>query len=208
MYKKGFTLAEIVVTLGIIGIITAITGPSLINLMPDKTKVEVLKAHKLINDATIEMLDDPGLYYPNKTCKGLDCTAKPDRILDGETATSMSSYSGAMKYPKLLCYKMLSDGCTASTTQVTFTTPDGNDWTVTNANKITVDVNGADGPNKTFTSSYAKKDIDRFVFEVSPRGYVTGYDSLTARYLQNRDKLNDKALDYKCAANPSTKGCS
>jgi len=54
MKKNAFTLAEIVVTLGIIGIVTAMTAPSLMNLMPDKSKVEVLKVYKLINDATIE----------------------------------------------------------------------------------------------------------------------------------------------------------
>jgi len=200
MKKNAFTLAEIVVTLGIIGIVTAMTAPSLMNLMPDKSKVEVLKVYKLINDATIEMLDDTGLYFSDGTCIGLNCTTKPDRILEGENASTMGNYSGAMKYPRLLCYKMLSDGCTVSTNNVKFTTPDGNDWTVTKDKKITVDINGADGPNLVFTKTYTKKDIDRYEFNVSSRGIVTGNDPLTKAYLENRDNLNDRAKDYETAS--------
>ena len=85
MIKKGFTLAEVVVTLGVVGVVTAITAPSLINLMPDKNKVQVLKVYKLINDANIEFLNDPGFYTSNGTCLGFDCEEPPLRPLPGLT---------------------------------------------------------------------------------------------------------------------------
>ena len=57
MKKFGFTLAEVIVTLGIIGLLAAITAPLLGSLTPDQNKIKVLKAYKI--------LGNPGgyLYY-------------------------------------------------------------------------------------------------------------------------------------------------
>ena len=61
--KKGFTLAELLVTLGTIGVLAAITAPMITGLMPDKNKMMVIKAYKTLSDINQELLDDPSIYF-------------------------------------------------------------------------------------------------------------------------------------------------
>lgn len=184
MNKKGFTLAEVVVTLGVVGIVAAITTPSLMNLIPDKNKVQVLKAYKLINDANVEFLQDTGLYTTDGTCVGLDCTDVPSRPLSG--ISDQANIKGGLKYGRLLCLKMHTDGCSVGSTQITFTTPDGIDWSVDRSRNITIDIHATSGQST-------------YKFNVNEYGKISGVDKLTQQYLITRDKLNNKANDYKAA---------
>ena len=56
MNKKGFTLAEVLIALAIIGVTAAITAPMLSSLMPDKHKAMVLKYYKTITDINKDLL--------------------------------------------------------------------------------------------------------------------------------------------------------
>ena len=63
--KKGFTLAEVLITLGIIGIIVAITLPSLIGHYKQKVLQEQFKtAYSLLQQANLKIQADWG-YIPN-----------------------------------------------------------------------------------------------------------------------------------------------
>ncbi len=64
MKKSGFTLAELVVTLSIIGILAALVAPALTKLVPDKNKAVVLKYYALIGNAVNDILNDESLYHP------------------------------------------------------------------------------------------------------------------------------------------------
>ena len=46
MKKLGFTLTEVLLSMAIIGIVASITAPSLINVMPNKDKMQTLKYQK------------------------------------------------------------------------------------------------------------------------------------------------------------------
>ena len=62
--KKGFTLAEVLITLGIIGIVAAMTLPSLINNYKKRETVEKLKTtYSLISNAMERAKADYGLEY-------------------------------------------------------------------------------------------------------------------------------------------------
>lgn len=63
MKKKAFTLAEILIAFGAIGIIAAVTAPMLGSLMPDENKMKVLKNYKILNETTEALLNDPMYYY-------------------------------------------------------------------------------------------------------------------------------------------------
>ena len=41
MKRRGFTLTEVLVTIGILGIVTAVMAPVISNLIPDKNKAQV-----------------------------------------------------------------------------------------------------------------------------------------------------------------------
>ena len=63
MKKKAFTLAEILVALGAIGIIAAVTAPMLGSLMPDENKVKVLKYYKQLTEINNELINNPFYYH-------------------------------------------------------------------------------------------------------------------------------------------------
>lgn len=59
--KKAFTLAEVLITLGIIGIVSALTIPSLINQYKEKVIITHLqKAYTLLQQATQLMIQEEG----------------------------------------------------------------------------------------------------------------------------------------------------
>ena len=111
MKKRGFTLSEIIITLGIIGVVAAITTPMLTGLMPDKNKVQVLKVHKTISDITKDLLKDPSLYR-NVKCNSFD--ANNEVICYGLAYAEMPivepydnvKYTSYGKYPMLLSSRM------------------------------------------------------------------------------------------------------
>ena len=63
MYKKAFTLAEVLITLSIIGVVAAVTVPTLMtNIEHQKTAVFLKKAHTVLNQATKMSTVDNGDY--------------------------------------------------------------------------------------------------------------------------------------------------
>lgn len=59
--KKGFTLAEVLITLGIIGVVAAMTLPTLVQKQQDKVTVTKLKkVYSVMQNATIRSIADNG----------------------------------------------------------------------------------------------------------------------------------------------------
>lgn len=209
MKKQGFTLTEVLITLGIIGIVAALSAPALDGLLPDKRKTAVLKANKLISEITQEILTDESLFmveynnigYP---CVGLGCQNKPI-----DPAFNKEGFSGKTKYGNILSEKMeLSSAVSKSGNSICFTTKDGLYWEVTtNAPQnddraelvystatIEIDIDGKDkGKNSVFSASVNKPD--KFKFHVDTFGRVIAGDALTQAYLENPLNTNDKKID-------------
>ena len=64
MKNKAFTLAEILVTLGIIGIVVAITLPLVNKAKPDNTKIMFLKTYQEMVKAIQESAYNTAIYQP------------------------------------------------------------------------------------------------------------------------------------------------
>ena len=58
-YAKAFTLAEVLITLGIIGVVTAMTMPTLIKNINNKDKITALKkAYSILSQATLMAIEN------------------------------------------------------------------------------------------------------------------------------------------------------
>lgn len=207
MKKSGFTLSELIIALGIVGVIAAITAPMITSIVPDKDKVNTLNAYKLIQDTSKEILRDPSLYHCNGDTSAniLTCNEKPFDVPDAYISKMTSSYS--RKFPVLFAWKLgvnADDMTWNSSKGMTFKTNDGTYWEI-NCNSssgatFVLDFNGTnEGKNCSYHKTSCQKP-DRFTFELGIDGMtVQGKDNLTKAYIKNPFKLNDKKEDYKTA---------
>lgn len=72
--KKGFTLAEVLITLGIIGVVAAMTMPTLINNINNKQNIAALKkAYSLISQAGVDVIRENGSLANLCEANDTDC---------------------------------------------------------------------------------------------------------------------------------------
>ncbi len=191
MKKLGFTLAEVLVSLTIIGVVAALVSPTIGKMMPNKEKVMAIKAYKALYDTTRMLIEEPG-FYLNAISSGLGDTAQPTIP---EYATS--SYSGNNKYCNLLMKNMHTFGSSLPNNGGSWVTADFMTWTCSYSSgtaTISVDIDEKNTKNCYYSSSCDRPDT--FTFNVAKDGMVTGKDALTKRYLETMDRLNDRKADY------------
>ena len=108
MKKLGFTLAEIMVALTIVGIIAAVAGPAVTNIAPDKNKVIYLDYYNKLGDTIQKALADQELYNRQMTtdssnselfeagnCIELGCT-------NATTKSGYPNYQGTSKLTRII----------------------------------------------------------------------------------------------------------
>lgn len=160
---KGFTLAEVMVVLGILGVLAAILIPAVFQTAPNNNKVMFKKAYYTLEQVVSKMINDD-TSYPSVT--------NASNIERGFNYTDVKSNNTTNKF----CYYLTNELNTVGTvtcpinpdyTNGTFTTTDGVSWSVYfpaadaaydtqfpmsspyYATKIIVDVNGSKNPNCT-----------------------------------------------------------
>lgn len=201
MKKFGFTLAEVLIALVIIGIIAAITIPALMNNTNDEENIAAFKkALSVMNQAmeTEYALEGntavyteqpmPGVPAFAKNWKGLPAImakrtniVKSDIAPFGEDISSTSSSGTAMKIfatadgiiyaIPMPRYSYLS--CPADTSACLF--DDCEDHYPSPCGQGVIDVNGKKGPNKLSTWKNGKIEVnDRFQFAVFETSVMPG----------------------------------
>lgn len=209
MKKFGFTMAELLVTLTIVGVVAAITAPMVDNLLPDKNKSKVLKVYKTLSDINYEILNDPSLYMSDGSCEGLACSAQP-------SDPSIPTVNDVTDKYCVILKKHLDIDKEVANNQKTFVTKDGIWWQIgrfadgsgfavlvdfdVNVNGLNNQLSNDNKGCNAFYSVSCKKHPDRYSFAVANNGIVKGSDMLTTAYLENPTKLNDKKKDYERAA--------
>lgn len=150
-FKIGFTLAEVLITLGIIGIVAEMTIPTLLNTVQDQAyKASWKKTFSAISQATLQIETDSGTY----SLVGI--------FVDASTAINL--YSGKLKVLNTCLSNCTFAGVTGNSNVLTLSdgsmlmigsvdTNCSTSWGPTNFGQnlcmeFYVDTNGVKGPNK------------------------------------------------------------
>ena len=230
MRKTAYTLAETLLTLGIIGVVAALLLPAVKNLRPDNEKVMEIKAYDSLT-SIVKTIASNSAIYPVSDNNNLDYTKYPllnptmpvDRLYNGD-----NKYVGTNKFCELLgdnlgveasnrnCSSTIYNYSDASfNDNISFTTKNGMQWIVAlpalDSINITsrkaswqrdvyVDVNGTAGKNCIYNSATCTKP-DRFKFIVSPDGVVTPADPMSIMYRDTRRSMTGRTANISAGDN-------
>ena len=222
MFKKGFTLAETLISLTIIGVIAALTMPGLLGTQPSKTKTTYMKAYNALTNLTSDIINDPSLYWTqydnngNVSAEGLNnwdtVDIAPYNNLKAKNGTVWAC-EWNRKFPLIMFTKLNTAGPYwvggFSDNYTYFDTTDGLRWTfceylINSSGKLIthylvwVDINGDKGVNCIYSSSCSKPD--KFRFEVDDQGGVRPADALGIAFLQNPTDMRSASDDKNLAA--------
>lgn len=176
-YNKAFTLAEVMITMAILGILASILLPAVSRVRPNENKTLFKKAYYIAERMVSELVNDEDLYP-----QGLFS----DTV---EVYYNGSKYSGNDKFCKLFAIKLntISNSitCTSTSSEPSDTnvpsliTSDGISWYMpisafATDQHITVDVNGEKKPNCKYSDTCPGPDQFEIYVEANGRMYVTG----------------------------------
>ena len=223
MKKFGYTLAEILIAITIIGIMTAVMLPLVNNTKPDKTKVMYLKTYDSLVEILNNVSSNSQIFNPIITVGGItyDISKCPlfdtneHIIRDNNDAEILNTNSGDNKLCSVVAasygVEPDDDSCSDNAeysdanflTNLSFTNNYGIQFkfivnTIDVANgvyptEIYVDVDGDNGNNCIYDGDTCQRP-DRFIFLVSPTGHLIPADQMGQAYLQTRTNL--RLVDY------------
>ncbi len=125
MERRGFTLAELLIVLGVTGILAAIILPAINGLMPDKTKIMYLKVYDELSRSIGMLASDTSLYPAciNFGSETIGCSEHPliNTSKPVNKKFSSSNYEGDKKLCSLLAFTMNTDSNTCSDSVYDFT---------------------------------------------------------------------------------------
>lgn len=193
--KKGFTLAEMLITIAIVGILAAICMPMVRKVMPNKELLMFRKGYYLTERIVAELINDEDLY-PEIYDEDGDATDNGQYLANTEEVTYKGkTYSGNTKFCELFAAKLNKTSNEVSCGTYldnggTLTTTDGMVWhiPITPFNieaAIEFDVNGEKGPN-----SFTADKPDRFQVIVKPDGSMRVRGDVANEYLQKKNITN------------------
>ena len=208
MKKRGFTLSELIIALGIIAVAAALVGPVVTKIVPDKAKLKAVENYRTISDITNYMLESKNLYFvqyelnedgrlvPN--CEGLGCEGS---LID--PAPEDVGIEGPTKFGRLFCKLYGAEDIGVGDNEVSMQAR-GASWTITRQElgryRIEVDINGDNEGRNCSYSGDCVRNVDTFVYNIDKNGNVTPGDALTDSYLANPTNMHVKAEDYERAA--------
>ena len=229
--KSGFTLAEVMITVGIIGIIAAVTIPALINTMPNQELIMFKKAYYNTSRIVAELINDDDLYpdienEDNPDIVGFAITNFVEQLgLDSEARYQGQDYEGTEKFCGLFAAKLNasqincadSGSFSADNVQGNFTTTDGIAWAMPVADfqaleYIIVDVNGQKGNNCVDGETYNVVNDrasecndgdtpDEFAISVDKFGHIEAIGDVAKEYIRTTRTSQSYRETVNCLAN-------
>lgn len=208
MKKNGFTLSELLIALGVVAVASALMAPQITKLMPDRAKLQVISTYSKIDQETNSLITNGAVYgceNENENNRGLACQEQARSV----EFIGNQLYRGNDKYQNLMAFKLglIEDNSLAGFTHVSSEGVYWNFHRIADGNGIltdvviTIDINGAQGPNSIYGQNNVTRNNDRYRFNVDVFGNVTPNDALSAAYtIKNNFKFNDKKNDRQRAA--------
>ena len=201
MKKHGFTLAEILITLGIIAIAAASLAPIYLKAKPDKYKFKLINCYNKLNDATERLVTNPYIYDIDNLCQDKAILHCDNQVQDTDGAGVTYTGTGAeCKYPELIAQLLHLEGSNCNSGNYKGTENDHTIWEFeydSNSGYIvtlTFPRTGEDcGPYNAATC----KSPNRFKLLVSFSGDVYAHDDdkLAKIFISNMDNIH-KQDDY------------
>ena len=184
MKKSGFTLSELVITLGIIGVAATLCMTVIGDIIPDKNKISILDYQSAINSAIDDIFSNEELYHPSTT---IDATTNQSRM-------SCEGIGCVTNFEDELKSRLKINGVNGPNNSV-WTFGAGN---TQNSYRVLIDLDG----NKngcTYSSKCDEKKADIFILYIDTDGNITPGDALTEAYMENPLKMNDRKKDIATA---------
>lgn len=216
---RGFTIAELLIILGIIGVVGAVLLPIVNKFMPDKTKIAYLKVHDELK-REIQEIAANSLLYPVCMEEGensVSCQENPLINTSKPLIKKFENYSGDTKLCKLLAFSMdAKDTCKSGdytysdssfAQSLSFTTKNGMQWKIVPRERtistdsvsfqtdIYVDVDPSKKSKNCLFSATCKAP-DRFKFLVAANGTVIAADPVGQKYLETRKNFSKQKFDF------------
>ena len=172
---KGYTLAETLVTILIIGVLSAVTLPILQKAAGNKLETMRIKCMYILEQTVSQMLADDVMYPQSNSSPSIGLANTKEITFNGV------KYEGNTKFCELFASrinKMHNSVTNCRANEKSFTSADGVDWYLPIANfstkqKIKFDVNGEnEDPNCTYNETTCPKP-DIFEYYISPLGKIT-----------------------------------
>ena len=216
MRKRGFTLAELLIVLGIAGVVAAVILPAINGLMPDKTKINYLKVYDELGK-NIKALTSDSSIFPVVLKEGstdIDVSKYP--LVNNSQPLKApfkddTKYSGDNKLCNLLAHTFGADSCntTSYPDKSSFTTSNGMEWWIsqtkreinTAENKISYQTDiyvDVDSSKKSSNCMYGEencKQPDRFKFLLAADGRLVPADPVGVHYINTRKNLLKKKFE-------------
>lgn len=207
--KKGFTLAELLIVLGITGVVVAVLLPAINNLMPDKTKIMYLKSYDALNASLKTLTSNSSLFPSVLTDSNVDIDVTQLPLLSNAKPLvkkfNDDKYSGSKKLCNLIAFTMdaESDNKCDSTnypTTPSFITKNGMKWWISETTReintseqsasyqtdIYVDVDPSKKSENCMYGETECKNPDTFKFLLAADGTLIPADPVGMKYIETR----------------------
>lgn len=197
MKKRGFTLAEVLVTIAIIAVAAATLAPIYLKAKPDQYKFKVIRCYNMINDANERLLDNPYLYESAR----LESMEIPATETEAETGFSYTGMTAECKYSHLMKQLLhLTDVSACTGGKYQGKSADNTLWTFTFEDKtckIRLAFPRSIGNSCGLYHAANCKNPNEFEFVVGNYGdvFASNDDELTGIFLENISNIH-KQDDY------------
>lgn len=212
-FNKAFTLSELLIALGVIGILCAILLPVIFNLMPNQNTMMAKRAYYIVQSVVADTINDEACYPDKSSATTADKRLGFD---DGygysnctlwggseNTGTIETEGDASLKFATLFVDKLDKNSSSIASGGGTFSTKDGMNWKLSDSGfnskppamaTLVVDVNGTDAPNcgQSSTSNVALGDSATLEDSTKCANRTSGFDRFTMNiYEDGRITVSD-----------------